>query len=435
MKHFKCMMLLFLFLGLSFALLPIRAYAEGGSCGENAIWSFDKGCLTISGTGDMNITPPGHIAGAVSAPWYHLRERISNVIIEPGITSISEYAFWFCTQLTSISIPETVTKIGNNAFNECQSLQMVKIPSGVTRIEDDTFANCFQLTEAHIPEGVTFIGSKAFSGCGSLRSISIPHGVTIIEDSAFSGCRSLTEIVLHDGITAIGWHAFQGCSALTSLTLPPNLQYVGDYAFAHCTSLVTLTIPNSLERIGWNAFTGCSSLEEVHISDLFDWCTMVYGDIQSNPLRNGAALILNGEPVVDLVLPESLTHVPTSAFYGCESLESVTIPEGYTSIGSRAFAECKNLTDLQLPSTLTTIERDAFSGCAKLRSVGYGGTEKQLFHITAYQGNEPLLSATWTLTDKSYLLRRYRISRWGTLGGQLLLAGLCVLFTHKRRKN
>ena len=206
--------------------------------------------LTISGTGNMkNWT----FSSSSSAPWYSsYRSKITSVTIEEGVTSIGNYAFYNCSSLTSIVIPESVTSIGRYAFSDCYSLTSIVIPEGVTSIGSFAFCDCSSLTSVELPEGVTHIGDYAFSGCQSLTSVELPEGVSSIGGGAFSGCQSLTSVELPESVTSIGVSAFGLCSSLTSVVIPEGVSSIGYSAFEGCSSL-TIYCEAESQPSGWNS--------------------------------------------------------------------------------------------------------------------------------------------------------------------------------------
>ena len=133
-----------------------------------------------------------------------------------------------------------VTSIGNYAFYGCSALSSIDIPEGVTTIGEYAFFNCSNLASINIPEGVTKIGESAFSGCSNLASINIPVGVTAIGNSAFSGCSGLTAIFIPESITEIGNYVFYGCSNLVSINIPNSVTSIGNYAFYGCSALTSI---------------------------------------------------------------------------------------------------------------------------------------------------------------------------------------------------
>ena len=157
-----------------------------------------------------------------------------------GVTSIDDNAF-STSNIVSITIPNSVTSIGNYAFNGCSGLTSITIPNSVTSIGDYAFNNCSSLTSITIPNSVTSIGNYAFYGCSSLTSITIPNSVTSIGTSAFYGCSGLTSITIPDSVTSIGTSAFYGCSSLTSITIPNSVTSIRGSAFSNCSKLNEIT--------------------------------------------------------------------------------------------------------------------------------------------------------------------------------------------------
>ena len=220
------------------------------------------------------------------------------------VTSIGDGAFsmeyklpnYGCKRLTSITIPQSVTSIGERAFSGCSSLKSFTIPDGVTSIGEYAFEGCSSLKSVTIGKSVTSIKKSAFYGCSSLTSIkvrtgnavfdsrdkcnaiietnsntllfgckntTIPNSVTSIGNYAFKDCSGLTSITIPNSVTSIGEYAFYGCSGLTSITIPNSVTSIGNYAFKDCSGLTSITIPNSVEEIGEGAFRGCSGLKEI----------------------------------------------------------------------------------------------------------------------------------------------------------------------------
>ena len=179
------------------------------------------------------------------------------------VTSIGYYAFLNCSNLTSITIPNSVTSIEDRAFSGCTGIVSITIPNGVTSIGDNAFNSCYALASVTIPNNVTSIGYEAFSGCSGLTSVSIGNSVTSIGNNAFYGCSSLTSITIPNSVTSIGEDAFYLCSGLTSIEIPNSVTSIGKTAFANCFGLTSVTIPNSVKNIGQGAFYGCNYLLSV----------------------------------------------------------------------------------------------------------------------------------------------------------------------------
>ena len=255
-----------------------------------------------------------------------------NFIIPDSVTSIGDGAFEDCWSLQSVTIPDSVTSIGDLAFYDCRSLHSVTIPDSVTSIGESAFYRCSSLQSVTIPDSVTSIGSSAFESCSSFQSVTIPDSVTSIGESAFEGCSSLQSVTIPDSVTSIGDSAFEFCDSLHSVTIPDSVTSIGDDAFHECLSLQSVTIPDSVTSIGDSAFSGCSSLQSVTI-------------------------------------PDSVTSIGDCAFSFCSSLQSVTIPDSVTSIGDRAFKDCSSLQSVAIPDSLTSIGDRAFQGCSSLQTV------------------------------------------------------------------
>ena len=317
--------------------------------------------------------------------------NLKSITIPNSVTEMGRRAFSGCSSLIGIAIPDNVTEIGKYAFDGCKSLTSITIPDGVTSIGDGAFYNCSSLTEIKvasensnyvsvngvlynkdkttiicypagkkgnnykIPDGVTKVDSSAFIGCSSLTSITIPNGVTSIGDSAFEDCTSLTSITIPNSVTSIGDSAFEDCTSLTSITIPNGVTSIGDSAFEGCTSLTSITIPNSVTSIGFGAFIGCSSLTSITIPD----SVTCIGDSAFNGCTS----------LTSITLPDSVTSIGESAFSGCASLASITIPDSVMSIGNDAFHECSSLTSITIPYSVTSIGDYAFLGCSRLTAI------------------------------------------------------------------
>ena len=261
-----------------------------------------------------------------------------------------------------ISIPSQVTYNG--------------ITYSVTSIGYGAFKGCSGLTSITIPNSVTSIGKQAFSLCSGLTSITIPNSVTSIGQWAFSACSGLTSITIPNSVTSISYGAFLSCGRLTSVTIPNSVTYIGCYAFEDCWGLTSITIPKSLNLIDEDAFLGCVKLNSVYISDLSAWCNINFqgGEGYTSPFRYASHLFLNGKEIIDLVIPDDITSIRNSAFFGCTCLTSVTIPNSVTSIGFNAFSGCTGLTSITIPNSVTSIGGGAFSGCSGLTSVTIGNS-------------------------------------------------------------
>lgn len=187
-------------------------------------------------------------------------EALEKIMIPDSVTEIGNYAFRYCYHLKQITIPDSVRKIGEKAFEACFPLTEIHIPHSVTEIKTATFLNCLKLKDITIPDSVTKIRASAFAGCCSLTHIIIPDSVTEIESGAFSDCFSLTDIIIPDSVTKIRSSAFAGCRSLTHIIIPDSVTEIGADAFSGCLALKEITIPNSITEIGEKAFAECNNL-------------------------------------------------------------------------------------------------------------------------------------------------------------------------------
>ena len=220
-----------------------------------------------------------------------------------GITGLGEYAFNYCTSLTSIDLPEGVTSIGNNAFTNCKALTSIDLPEGVKTIGNDTFRNCSSLTSIDLPETLTSIGDYAFSGCAALPSITLPETLTSIGEYTFRNCSSLTSIDLPETLTSIGDYAFQYCTGLESITLPDKVTSIGKGVFENCTSLTSITLPEGVTSIEYT-FRYCSSLTSI-------------------------------------TLPSTMESIGNVVFYGCNTPLTITcLATEVPDLGDYAFDNC-----------------------------------------------------------------------------------------------
>ena len=259
-----------------------------------------------------------------------------------------------------LTIPETiegypVTGIGYWAFENCTDLTNVTIPDSVIYIGSGAFRDCTGLTNVKIPDSVISIGDNAFDGCGNLTSITIPNSITSIGNCTFESCAKLTYITIPNSVTSIGDHAFDGCTGLTGITIPGSVISIGDGAFVHCENLTSITIQNGVTNIGMSAFYGCSGLTNIVIPN--------------SVTSIGVTAFQDCIGLTSVTIPDSVTSISEGVFADCKSLTSITIPKSVTSIGDDAFLRCRNLTSVTIPDSVTSIENNVFGECVGLTSI------------------------------------------------------------------
>ncbi len=290
--------------------------------------------------------------------------------------------------ITEVLIPEEIVynhyiyevkEIEDKAFYECSALASVIIPNSVMSIGDSAFDSCSILTSITIPNSVTSIGLEAFWGCPDLTSITIPNSVTSIGDSAFSDCSGLTSIRVEDGNTK--YDSRDDCDAIIETTtntlirgcqntiIPNSVTSIRGFAFSGCSGLISVTIPNSVTSIGELIFYGCKSLTSIIVQN---------GNPIFDSRNNCNAIIVTETNTLFLgcqntTIPTSVTSIGYWAFRGCESLTSITIPNSITSIAGYvcegAFWCCSSLTSITIPSSVMSIGYAVFNDCSGLTSL------------------------------------------------------------------
>ncbi len=279
--------------------------------------------LAVTYRGDSYSSYPNEYQGNVAIP-----EEVTFMNRTRKVTCIGDCAFWYCSGLTSVTIPNSVTSISKSAFAGCSGLTSVTIPNSVTSIGSSAFYYCSGLTSVTIGNSVTSIGSGAFCDCSGLKKVIVKDiaawcGIKFDDSSSnpllyaqhiySDEDTEITNLIIPNSVTSIGDGAFHRCSGLTSVTIPNSVTSIGSGAFYYCSGLTSVTIPNSVTSIGESAFWGCSSLTSITI-------------------------------------PNSVTSIGDDAFNGCSSLTSVTIGSGVTSIGNRAFD------GVDIPTVISLIE-------------------------------------------------------------------------------
>ena len=368
-------------------------------------WSTFSNCISLE-----SITIPDSVTSignyAFSGCYFTADNFINNSKCEyADVTIVDTDKNGFCIKddklvkmrfnyaIGELTIPNSVTSIGDGAFYDCSSLTSVTIPNSVTSIGADAFYSCTSLTSVTIPNSVTSIDKYAFSGCESLTSITIPDSVTSIDDSAFKNCTSLTSVTIPNSVTSIGDSAFSSCTSLTSVTIPNSVTSIGDRAFDDCTSLASVMIPNSVTSIGRYAFFDCKSLTSINV----DENNANYSSQDGVLFNKGKTKLIQypiGNTRTSYYIPNSVISIGEWAFEDCRSLTSVTIPNSVTSIDKYAFSSCKNLTSVKIANTVTNIGEGAFSYCYSLKDVYYTGSETEWNEITIGSSNDYLKKAT-----------------------------------------
>ena len=458
--------------GITYSITRIGASAFYGCIGltsitiPNSVTDIDydafRGCIGLT-----NITIPNRItyiglSAFYGTGWYENQldgilylnncclgykknKPTGNLTLKEGTGLIATWAFRDCADLTSVSIPNSVTSIGAGAFRGCSSLTSVTIPNSVTRIGDGAFTycagleliivesgnmkydsrdNCNALIESAsntiirgsnntiIPNSITAIGECAFEGCSKLSYIKLLNSIHTIEEGAFRDCISLTSVEIPSSINCIKQTTFYGCTNLNSINIPSSVTSIGqkafyntkwynsqdngvlylcncclgykgnapigdltikdgtriiaDMSFLNCNELKTITIPSSITNFGYDSFGGTKGLA-VNIESLESWCNIDF-DYNSNPLYSGK-LHIKGVEVNELTIPDNITKIKNYTFRGCISINTVKIPDTTKFIGASAFTYCYNLEKIFIGNSIENIGSTAFQGCSKIHEI------------------------------------------------------------------
>ena len=291
------------------------------------------------------------------------------------------------SDLTSVTIPNSVTAIGKYAFYYTKSLKSVIIPSSVLTIDESAFelSNLESVTIGSEDVYETFqkIGESAFWHCSNLSTVIIGNSVQTIGKEAFSGCSELTSLTLGNSIQEIGEGAFSGCNNLASLTLGNTIHEIGEGAFEKCVSLTSVTIPESVETFGKYIFHDCTGLESVKIDSstigygAFEGCTMLSNIDANDSLRVIGGCAFRGcTNIEQFRFPERLESIHGGAFSDCVNLKSVTFPDRLKAIYISAFMNCTSLTSVVIPNSVEIV--CGFNDCRNLESVTLGSSVRTI---------------------------------------------------------
>ena len=449
-------------------LTTVKWKAKNCTSAGSYSYPIFKGCSNLS-----NVTIGDNVKIIPSYTFYGCN-RLNSITIPNSVTSIGEWAFYDCSGLTKVNYLGTIdqwteinfshssnplyyakklyidnklitkvnlttaTKISDYAFYNCSELTSVEIPNSVTSIGGGAFGNCCWLKSVTFGKNsqLTSIGSYAFSGCSGLTSLTIPNSVTSIGDCAFYNCSGLTSVIWNaENCTSAGsynYPIFKGCSNLSNVTIGDNVKRIPSYAFYGCSGLTSIEIPDSVTSIGeyafykcsgltsviWNAenctstdsynrpiFEGCSNLGNVTIGDnvkiipsyafyecsrltsitipdgvtsigdsAFGWCigltSVIWNAENCTSAGSYNYLIFEGcSNLSDVIIGDNVKIIPSYAFRGCSGLTSIEIPDSVTSIGDSAFRGCSGFTSINIPNSVTSIYDSAFRGCSGLTSI------------------------------------------------------------------
>lgn len=382
-----------------------KTLSATGQCGDNVYWTFD------SGTGEVVISGTGEMWDRLNFKSPFIDTAIKTLVIENGVTVISEDAFKNCTILKCVTIPESVTYIRGGAFTNCLSLSTIYWNAKAVNSFDKSYYRFNNINpnngfEVIFGNTVKSIPRYAFVGCNSLKKITISNSTSTIGEKAFYDCTALNDICIGDGITDIGVDAFTNTqyynntdnwkngvlyigkylikadTSVKSCNIKEGTLHIAEDAFYNCKLMESVAIPSTVISIGDGAFAYCENLLAVKISDIAAWCKIRFVYVGSNPLWYAKNLYLDDELITSLNIPNNVTEIKQFAFVNCESIKSITIPNTVVKIGTNAFSYCTSLENLTIPGSMKYIGWYAFSENTNLKSVTFENGERNLIIST-----------------------------------------------------
>ena len=329
----------------------------------------------------------GHEVVAIGDGAFKNRTDLKTVMIPDSVTKISGMAFYGCSGLGNVTLSKNLKSLGSSTFGNCDGLTQIEIPKSLERAGDDYFASyapgafsgCKNLKHISFEEGITEIAYKLFSNCTGLEEITIPDTVTTIKGNAFYECSNLSKVKLSENLTVIEADAFQECNSLQNIELPEGLSEIKDRAFYQCSNLKEIKIPDSVTKIEGSAFYECKKLQNVTLS--------------KNLESLGSSTFGNCDGLTQIEIPKSLeragddyfaSYAP-GAFSGCKNLKNVSFEAGTTVIAYKLFSNCTGLEKITIPDTVTTIKGYAFYECSNLKEIQIGNGLKEIGDSVFYE--------------------------------------------------
>ena len=423
--------------------IPYILLNIGGTCGDNATWSYSDGVLTISGTGKI-----ADYSSREERPWNNYASSIHTVIVESGITHIGQYCFEGFSSLSSVSLPDSVTYMAYRAFADCDNLQSILLPSSLTSLGGACFCDCSGMESIEIPDSVTFVGYFTFYACDSLRSVKLSTGLDKLSYGMFGNCPQLESIVIPDGVKSIGYRTFEGCQSLTNIIIPASVTGIDvstnqaeeevyqDYntAFNNCGNVViscwdgssahTYAVEKGIpyviiggpcgDNATWSYSDGVLTISGTGAMYNYSLGESPWYDrrdaIQRVTVSDGIATIgdyaflelkyateiripntvhtfgkssFRQTGISNINIPFGITEIPHDCFDGSQ-ISSVVLPESVSLIHNRAFEDCHNLSTITIPASVTVIDvgtetNPAFYQCENLTIRCYAGTRAHLY--------------------------------------------------------
>ena len=393
------------------------AYTEKGQCGDKVTYSYDsiKGELVLSGAGPTW----NYEAGTRRFESYNIKK----IIVKSGVTTIGDYLFSNCSELTSLTLSSTVRTIGKSSFYWCKKLGAISFSSGLAYIGEDAFSYCDGLKSLTIPGTVSDIGKGAFASCATLESVKFNNGVKTIGETVFYSCEKLKTVTIPKSVTKIGENAFEWCKSVknisvdssnkyyssdtygvlfnknkttllkytcgserTAYNIPKTVKIIGSNAFEYACNLIKITIPDSVTTLNDSAFYSCKKLKNFSIPnsvvnvgrDVFAYCESIEEVTIPSSIKDVAWYMFTDCKKLKKVNFEGpIEYIGQCGFSYCPSLPYFEVPHGTKIIQFYAFVECTNLKYITLPNTIELVDSWIFDGCSSLKDVYYYGSREQ----------------------------------------------------------
>ena len=363
-----------------------------GECGENLTWRYDSatGTLTISGEGDMTV-----YSSYTRTPWRSLRNEINTLIVENGVTSISQQAFFQQFALSRVILGDSVATIGSNAFAHCGVLAEINLPEGLTSIGTYAFYLCKLLEDVKLPASLVSVDAYAFDYCYLLRAVTVPEDVTQVGNYAFANCPALEEAVFLSENTTFGSNVFKSASTALSLS-----GYAGSTAEAYAVANGHTFVPFANGTLGdgvtWTVspagrliISGSGPMADYTSatqSPLYSFRDQITSVVIEEGVTTVGAYVFGNCAMTSVSLPDSLTAIGNSAFRRCVRLDGIVIPSGVQTIPDTCFWGCSQLRNITLPDDLTAIGSAAFMMCSAIEDLYFVPESVENFGNTCFYG-------------------------------------------------
>lgn len=348
-----------------------------------------------------------------SSDFHESAPKITSVTMGDSVTKIGEAAFFHCNNLTDVTIGRNVTNIDSSAFRSCTALASITIPESVTTIGNYAFYDCTGLKSVNITNinawcnivfndsysNPLYLANNLYINGSLVTNLIIPDNVITISDRAFYNCTGFKSVIIGENVTSIGDSAFRSCTGLTSITIGENLKSIGSYAFESCTALT---------QINWNAknVTGISSFNHIfdYAGNNDDGISVIFGDsVETIPAYVLYPSDSSPPKITSITIGENVTSISQSAFRSCKDLVSITIPDSVTTIRDYSFSFCTGLKSVTIGSGVTNIGAGAFYESSAITDVYYKGTREEWENIIISERNEALTNATIHFADEALL--------------------------------